>query len=321
VADSTKKTLADYWVPWSTTSPVDIARFRDELEGATGEAEMQAFLERHPEFLCQHLPAARGYWVIPTKRLGSEHITDFLVGEDTPHQPTWYAVELERPQALLFTQRGDPSAALTHAMRQIDDWRTWLSRNRDYASRAPEWAGLGLGDIDPELEGLVIIGRGSTLDTAVEDRRRRLARANRMRIETYDWLITQAENRAKLPLPDPWSGASPSEHGEDSFVEHPFVEHLVTCRVGHEYVVGSRSGGYPEEYGMWGWPEYCPECGLPSEDMAELLGDEEPISDEALAELRSFYAFIDIRMDGESEAKRRLVHGEVIQCRQIDERG
>jgi hypothetical protein len=200
--------------------------------------------------------------VIPTKRLGSEHITDFLVGEDTPHQPTWYAVELERPQALLFTQRGDPSAALTHAMRQIDDWRTWLSRNRDYASRAPEWAGLGLGDIDPELEGLVIIGRGSTLDTAVEDRRRRLARANRMRIETYDWLITQAENRAKLPLPDPWSGASPSEHGEDSFVEHPFVEHLVTCRVGHEYVVGSRSGGYPEEYGMWGWPEYCPECGF-----------------------------------------------------------
>jgi hypothetical protein len=42
VADSTKKTLADYWVPWSTTSPVDIARFRDELEGATGEADMQA---------------------------------------------------------------------------------------------------------------------------------------------------------------------------------------------------------------------------------------------------------------------------------------
>jgi hypothetical protein len=310
VTDSAKKALDDYWVPWSTTSPVDIARFRDELEGATGEAEMQAFLEAHPEFLCQHLPAARGYWVIPTKRLGSEHITDFLVGEDTPHQPTWYAVELERPQASLFTGRGDPSAALTHAMRQIDDWRNWLSRNRDYASRAPELAGLGLGDVDPELEGLVIIGRGSMLDAAVEDRRRRLARANRMRIETYDWLIPQAENRAKLPLPDPWSGTSPSKDGD-----HSFVEHLVTCRVGHEYVVGSGYCPQAQEYGMWGWMEYCPECGLPSEDMAEVLADEEPISDEALGELRSFYAFIDIRMDGESEAKRRLVHGGVIQHR------
>jgi NAD(P)-dependent dehydrogenase (short-subunit alcohol dehydrogenase family) len=37
-----------------------------------------------------------------------------LIGEKTPHQPTWHAVELERPQASLFTQRGDPSAALTH---------------------------------------------------------------------------------------------------------------------------------------------------------------------------------------------------------------
>src|SRR3954471_21760274 len=199
MADSTKKTLDDYWVPWSTISPVDITRFRDTLEAATGEADMQAFLEEHSSFLCQHLPAADGYWVIPSKRLGSEHITDFLIGENTPHQPTWYAVELERPQALLFTRRGDPSAALTHAMRQIDDWRNWLSRNRDYASRAPEWSGLGLGDIDPELDGLVIIGPGSMLDARVEDRRRRLARSNRTRIETYDWLVTQAAARAKPP--------------------------------------------------------------------------------------------------------------------------
>jgi hypothetical protein len=82
-------------------------------------------------------------------------------------------------------------------MRQIDDWRNWLSRNRDYASRAAELSGLGLGDIDPELDGLVILGRAEFLDAAVEDRRRRLARQNRIRIEPYEWLISQAAERAK----------------------------------------------------------------------------------------------------------------------------
>ena len=195
-----KKTLDDYWVPWVDISPGDIDKFRRVLEAAAGEAELQVFLEANPRFLCQHLPAARGYWVISTKRLGSEHVTDFLLGEDTPHQRTWHAVELERPQAPLFTRRGDPANALTHAMRQIDDWRNWLSRNRDYASRAAELSGLGLSDIDPELDGLVIIGRASSLSAAVEDRRRRLARQNRTRIETFDWLISQAEERAKPPV-------------------------------------------------------------------------------------------------------------------------
>jgi hypothetical protein len=141
VADAAKKTLDDFWVPWVDIPPEDVDKFRQVLETAAGEAEMQVFLEENPQFLCQHLPAARGYFVIPTKRLGSEHVTDFLLGEDTPHQRTWHAVELERPQAPLFTRRGDPAAALTHAMRQIDDWRNWLSRNRDYASRAAELSG------------------------------------------------------------------------------------------------------------------------------------------------------------------------------------
>ena len=113
MADSAKRTLDDFWVPWVDITPDEIEEFRRTLDTAPGEAAMQIFLEENPRFLCQHLPAARGYWVIPTKRLGSEHVTDFLLGEDTPHQRTWHAVELERPQALIFTKRGDPAGALT----------------------------------------------------------------------------------------------------------------------------------------------------------------------------------------------------------------
>ena len=43
----------------------------------------------------------------------------------------------------------------------------------------------------------MILGRAEFLSASVEDRRRRLARQNRIRIEPYEWLITQAEERAK----------------------------------------------------------------------------------------------------------------------------
>jgi hypothetical protein len=49
----------------------------------------------------------------------------------------------------------------------------------------------------PELPGLIIIGRGSDIDKEATLRRRRLARDNRVQIETYDWLLAQARERTE----------------------------------------------------------------------------------------------------------------------------
>ena len=96
----------------------------------------------------------------------------------------------------MFNKNGDQSAALTHALRQVDDWREWLSQNRDYAARPRERSGLGLTDIHSDLEGMVIIGRDADFDRrATAARRRRLERAHRVKIETYDWLLAQASDR------------------------------------------------------------------------------------------------------------------------------
>lgn len=173
----------------------EAAAYEQALAAAPDERSMQLFLEAVPRLLVQHLSASDGYWIIPQKQLGAEHVTDFLIAEPGSTGLTWYAVELKRPQAKIFTAKGDPSAALTHALRQIDDWRDWLSRNRDYASRPREQSGLGLPDIDPELDGLVIMGRDAQLDPRSDALRRRLQRQHRVRIETYDWLARQAESR------------------------------------------------------------------------------------------------------------------------------
>jgi hypothetical protein len=183
--------LPGVFVQPGSVTPEEIAAYETALTAASNERAMQRFLEANPRLLTQHLGASPGRWVIPQKQLGAEHVTDFLIAEIGSTGFVWYAVELERPQAKLFTKKRDPSAALTHAMRQISDWRNWLSHNRDYAMRSPEQFGLGLVGIDPELEGLIIMGRDADIDPYTNPLRQRLARDNRIRIETYDWLSHQ----------------------------------------------------------------------------------------------------------------------------------
>lgn len=185
----------DLFVPWDEITPDEMAAFESALDGARDEHDMQRFLEDHRRMLIQHLVGGRGAWVIPKKRLGSEHETDFVIAQKASDGFVWYAVELERPQAKTFNKNGDPSAALTHALRQISDWRIWLSRNLDYAARSRERSGLGLIDIYPDLEGLIIMGRDAEVDQRTTALRREWVRAHRVKIETYDSLLYDARER------------------------------------------------------------------------------------------------------------------------------
>ena len=153
------------------------------------ERELQAFCESHPNLLIEHLGGGHGRWVVPQKRLGSEFVTDFVIGERHSFGFQWQAVELESPLVPLFTKKGDPSADLTHAIRQITDWRTWIIRNQDYASRRREAQCLGLIDIDSSVRGLILLGRERDLDPTTNDRRRQLVQDLQIDIHTYDWVV------------------------------------------------------------------------------------------------------------------------------------
>jgi hypothetical protein len=192
----------DLFVPWRELTRYEIAAFENALDGARDESDMQRFLEDHPHILIQQFTVGRGAWVILKKRLGSEYVTDFLIAQEASGGLIWYAVEIERPQANLFNKNGDASALLNHALGQINDWREWLSQNRDYAARPPEREGLGLIGINPELDGLVVVDRGSGIDARITRRRRRLAHTHRVVIETYDWLLSQARERLQVRQTD-----------------------------------------------------------------------------------------------------------------------
>jgi Domain of unknown function (DUF4263) len=58
--------------------------------------------------------------------LGTEFRIDFLIQRPNG---SYLLVEIENPQASLFTKGGNFSAAVNHALRQVEDWQEWIEAN------------------------------------------------------------------------------------------------------------------------------------------------------------------------------------------------
>lgn len=193
-------THPDKMVDWLTDNKPDADRARRALSKAKCEGDMQKFLLNNPRCLVGHLGGGHGRWVLPQFRLGSEYVADFILGERHSFGHHWQLVELECPTKKMFNKNGAPSATLTQAIRQIQDWRSWLHNNQNYAAKPLKDDGLGLIDIVGDCSGLILIGRRHDLNDELNARRRQMMRDLNIQIRTYDFLcerggvpIAQAE--------------------------------------------------------------------------------------------------------------------------------
>lgn len=188
----------EYFVDWDSLKRKQVNEFEKCLENAQREEDIQSFLAKNPIFLVQHLCGGHGRWVIPKQKLGAEHVTDFILGQKSSIGYEWYAVELESPNAKMFTKSGNPSAALIHAIRQIQDWRAWLQRNQDYASREKNKKGLGLIDITSNVKGIILMGRRKDIEEKTNELRRQMGHESQIEIHSMDFLLETA--RERLPF-------------------------------------------------------------------------------------------------------------------------
>jgi len=137
-------------------------------------------LQRNPMLLC---PSHVRVW--PKLPLGAS-ITDFVFQEANQD---YLLVEIERSTLSLFRQDGHPTAELTHAQGQLVDWKRYLEDNLPTVQRE-----LGLIGITPNPNGLLVIGRSSSLLPA--NRRKLQTMMNespRLRIFTYDDVYERAK--------------------------------------------------------------------------------------------------------------------------------
>lgn len=187
--------LNEYFTWWDNISNQDVKALKNAIDQASREEDIQQFFQQNPKYLIQHLGGGHGRWVIPKQRFGAEHVTDFLIGESHSFGFEWQAVELESPTRKIFNSNGDPSQYLNHAIRQIQDWRAWIGRNQNYASRSKNEGGLSLTDINQNVPGLIIIGRHEDINPETNDRRRQMVQSLNIRIHSYDFLVESLEGR------------------------------------------------------------------------------------------------------------------------------
>jgi len=185
----------DSFAMWDNATLSEVNDYAELLEHAKNERPLQAFFYLHRHFLVEHLRGGHGRWAISQKRLGSEYVTDFMIGAAHSFGVDWVAVELESPRAVLFTKAGDPSATLNHAIRQILNWRTWLSHNLSYATRPESENGLGLSKLRPDVEGLILIGRRSKLSDSDNALRSQMSHDLNIAIHTYDYILDVARSK------------------------------------------------------------------------------------------------------------------------------
>ncbi len=179
------ETHGKHFVFWMDITADNRRDYLAALEAAQRERDLQEYLSKNPIILAQAVGGGHGRWVIPQFRFGSNLVADFVVGERHSFGYEWLLVELESPKTKMFTKKGDPTTALTHAIRQIEDWRSWIRKNIDYVSRPTENGGLGLIDIHDSAKGLILTGREKEITSDTHERRRQMCLDNGISIHTY----------------------------------------------------------------------------------------------------------------------------------------
>ncbi|MBV0896100.1 DUF4263 domain-containing protein [Microbacterium sp. NC79] len=110
----------------------------ESLKSSDCEAKVQEFLERHVALL----PGAWGefgsgghhgpmYSAVfrqpPLQGLDSTRVPDFMWIPRSTVEITPVCIEIERPTKRWFTKDGTPTAQLTQALDQLNQWRSWFS--------------------------------------------------------------------------------------------------------------------------------------------------------------------------------------------------
>jgi hypothetical protein len=144
----------------------------------------------HYQHLLTALLGAQVRYCLPLPRLGSQYVSDFVIGEVDSLGVRWVLVELETPRSSVYLQDGRQfDEKIRNAMAQIASWRDWLMHNLADARRPRAERGLGLIDIRPNAPATVIIGRRARLNSLDDVARHQSAEFVDIEVQTYDRLL------------------------------------------------------------------------------------------------------------------------------------
>ena len=120
-------------------------------------------------------------------RLGADFTTDFVIGRDgCSAGNTYELVEIETPYDPPFTQKGNPSARLSAAIQQIQNWRRWITENRAEVRKLLPAFGVRTMRSGPNFKFKIIIGNRENSERWL-DRRNDLAKDLGIEIRSFEY--------------------------------------------------------------------------------------------------------------------------------------
>jgi antiviral defense system Shedu protein SduA len=169
----------------------NVMELEEVINSARDEKPIQQIIETRPQLLTALLGGNLRF-CLPRRRLGGEHIPDFLISDVDSLGIRWVLVELETPGSDVTLQSShELEQRARKGLSQIREWREWLQSNLAYARHSRRDRGLGLSDIRPASAGLVLVGRRDRLHSNADAVRNQIAEDSNIRIHTYDWLLDQ----------------------------------------------------------------------------------------------------------------------------------
>lgn len=178
------------------------------LEKASNEREIDSFLKSHLELIIE---LNEHSWNCVLKKsqfpIGTKFVADFIVLSACSGYWNCVLIEMQSHRDSIFTKKGEESAGLREARKQITDWKMWIDENepafreqlavfaKDEAAQCnrPTHTKASTELRDPKTcifyKYKVLIGRRSFLDV---ERNKQRSCSSGFEIVTFDRLLDRA---------------------------------------------------------------------------------------------------------------------------------
>ncbi len=194
-------------------------RLREKLDTCVGEREILRWLKRNPMVIAR-LAHANYPHVFKEFPIGMRK-PDFAVLDSFSGGWEVTFIEMEPPNARLFTKDGRPAERLAGAINQVDEWRAYVSKNLQevlrrlsdhYGSKdllggirtepPADCRSIPLSDVQSTVywNYIIVIGRREGLTAAENERKAEYRKGHGVEIATYDRLVSISDRLEVLPF-------------------------------------------------------------------------------------------------------------------------
>jgi hypothetical protein len=192
---------------------------RGKLNKCKTEREITPWLKNNPAVLGK-LAHARYPHVFQNFPVGTRK-PDFVVLDSFSGGWEVTMIELEPPSEQLFTKSGHPAKRLAGAIKQVDDWRSYVEKNRQEVLRRlseyymtkdltygtktslpTDCGGIPLSDVQSVVmwSYVIVIGRRDLLSASDSAKKAEYRSAHGIEIATYDGLVSITDRLEVLPF-------------------------------------------------------------------------------------------------------------------------